>query len=62
MSILSDCDTYFLSHFWSSLWHMANTELNFSSTYHLQMDGQIEVVNRSLGNLLLCLFGDNVKS
>ena len=34
------------------------TELKFSSTFHLQIDGKIEVVNRSLGNLLRCLVGN----
>ncbi|GJY15596.1 putative reverse transcriptase domain-containing protein, partial [Tanacetum coccineum] len=32
-----------------------------SSAYHPQADGQTEVVNRSLGNLLRCLVGDHVK-
>lgn len=31
------------------------TKLSFSSSYHPQLDGQIEVVNHSLGNLLICL-------
>ncbi|GKA95172.1 putative reverse transcriptase domain-containing protein [Tanacetum coccineum] len=41
---------------------MVNTQLNFSSAYHHQTDGQTKVVNRSVGNLLRCLVGDHVKA
>ncbi|KAL6585964.1 hypothetical protein OROMI_002608 [Orobanche minor] len=36
--------------------------LDFSSLYHLQTDGQTEVVNHYLGNLLCCLVGEHLRS
>ena len=62
MSIVSDRDSRFLGHFWRSLWKLLGTTLDMSSAYHPQSDGQTEVVNRSLDNLLHCLVGDAIKS
>lgn len=39
-----------------------DTQLSFSGAYHPKMDGKIEVVNQSLGNLLRCLVGEHVKT
>jgi hypothetical protein len=54
-SIISDQDTKFMGHFWRTLWNNLGTSFSFSSAYHPQTDGQTEVVNRSLGDLLRSL-------
>jgi hypothetical protein len=54
-SILSDRDTKFVRHFWRTLWKNMGTSLSFISAYHPQMDGQTEVVNKRLGDLLRIL-------
>jgi hypothetical protein len=54
-SIVSDQDTKFIGHFWRTLWKKLGTNLAFISAYHPQTDGQTEVVNRSLGDLLRSL-------
>jgi hypothetical protein len=54
-SIISDRDTKFVGHFWRNLWRNLGTILSFSSVYHPQTDGQTEVMNKILGDLLRSL-------
>ncbi|GKB42146.1 RNA-directed DNA polymerase [Tanacetum coccineum] len=60
-TITSYRDVKFMSHSWRTLWTRLGSKLQFSSSHHPQTDGQTEVVNRSLGNLLRSLIGDNAK-
>uniref|UniRef100_A0A2N9IAM9 Integrase catalytic domain-containing protein n=1 Tax=Fagus sylvatica TaxID=28930 RepID=A0A2N9IAM9_FAGSY len=72
-SIVSDRDAKFLAHFWRTLWRLIGTCMEYRTLWrligtsmeyyliHPQSDGQTEVVNQSLGNLLRCLVGNNPK-
>ena len=45
-SIVSDRDPIFTSKFWQEFFKMSRTQLQMSSTYHPQIDGQSEIVNQ----------------
>jgi hypothetical protein len=60
-TIVSDCDTKFLSHFWRTLWAKSGTKLLFFTTCHPQIDGQTEVVNRILSTMLRAVLKKNIK-
>jgi hypothetical protein len=51
-SIISDWDSRFVGSFWLSLWALMDTKLKKSTTFHLQTDGQTEVVNITVVHLL----------
>jgi len=60
-TITSNRDLKFVSHFWHTLWRKFGIALQFSSSYHPQIEGKTGVVNRSLGNLLRSFVGKNIR-
>ena len=51
--IISDRDPKFTGNFWKSLFKGLNTTLNFSTSFHPQIDGQTERVSQVLEDLLI---------
>ncbi|GJU31978.1 putative reverse transcriptase domain-containing protein [Tanacetum coccineum] len=52
VSIISDPDSRFTSHFWQSLQKALGTRLDMSTTYHPQTDGQSERIIQTLKDML----------
>jgi hypothetical protein len=53
--VILDKDIKFTSAFWKELFPGINTNLNFSTSYHPQMDGQTERTNQIIEDML-CMY------
>lgn len=49
-----DRDRIFISSFWKQLFELQSNKLKASSSYHPQIDGQSEVINRTLKQYMRC--------
>ena len=52
MSILSDRDPRLTTHFWKSFQRVMGTQLMMNTTFHPQIDGQLEITIQTLEDML----------
>jgi hypothetical protein len=57
--IISYKDSIFTSRFWKSLQSTLGTQLNLSTTYHLEIDGKTKRVNQVMEDMLRMYVMDN---
>ncbi|MCO5595463.1 hypothetical protein L7F22_049506 [Adiantum nelumboides] len=57
-TIVSDKDPRFTSLFWKAIWENIGTRLQFSSSFHPQTDGQSEIANSVILDLLKSYISD----
>ena len=60
-NIVSDRDKIFVSKFWQELFKLIGSQLQLSTLYLPQSNGQTEVVNRSLQTYLRCMIVERPK-
>ncbi len=60
--IISDRDKIFMSQVWQDLFILMGVKLQMSTTYHPQMDGQTERINRCLETYLRCMCSQRPRS
>ena len=60
-NIISDRDPIFMSKFWKSLFKLLGTKISPSSAYHPQTDGQSEILNRKIEEMIRSFVGFDKK-
>lgn len=52
LTIISNCDSQFLNHFWRSLCELLGCQLHFSTSFHPQTNGQTKKFKHTLVHVL----------